>query len=131
MTQTVVHVPASEGGGGGGGKMGEGDFFQANVSGALTIDFANGYYQELTLTGNVTSLAFSNGPGNGEGKSVVVDFVQDGTGSRTVTFTSTKFDSGISPTLSTGAGDIDRIAFDITNDGADQIYGHVLGLDMA
>ena len=129
MTQTVVHVPASEGGGG--GKMGEGDFFQANVSGALTIDFSNGYYQELTLTGNVTSLAFSNGPGNGEGKSVVVDFVQDGTGSRTVTFTSTKFDSGISPTLSTGAGDIDRIAFDITNDGADQIYGHVLGLDMA
>ena len=98
MTQTVVHVPASEGGGGG-GKMGEGDFFQANVSGALTIDFSNGYYQELTLTGNVTSLAFSNGPGNGEGKSVVVD-------------------------------DIDRIAFDITNDGADQIYGHVLGLDM-
>lgn len=128
MTQTIVNVPAVAGGG---GKMGEGDFFQANVSGALTIDFANGYYQELTLTGNVTSLAFSNGPGTSEGKSVVVDFVQDGTGSRTVTFTSTKFDSGISPTLSTGAGDIDRIAFDITNDGADQIYGHVLGLDMA
>ncbi len=128
MTQTVVHVPASEGGGG--GKMGEGDFFQANVSGALTIDFSNGYYQELTLTGNVTSLAFSNGPGNGEGKSVVVDFVQGGSGSYTVTFTSTKFDSGIAPTLSTGVGDIDRIAFDITNDGADQIYGHVLGLDM-
>mgnify|MGYP005989607437 FL=1 len=114
-----------------GGKMGEGDFFKANVSGALTIDFSNGYYQELTLTGNVTSLAFNNGPANNEGKSIVVDFVQDGTGSRTVTFTNVKFDSGISPTLSTGANDIDRIAFDITNDGADQIYGHVLGLDMA
>ena len=37
MTQTVVHVPASEGGGG--GKMGEGDFFKANASGSLTIDF--------------------------------------------------------------------------------------------
>ena len=111
--------------------MGEGTFYQeASVSGALTIDFANGYYQELTLTGNVTSLAFSNGPGSGEGKSVVVDFVQGGSGSYTVTFTSTKFDSGIAPTLSTGVGDIDRIAFDITNDGSDQIYGHVLGLDM-
>lgn len=128
MTQTVVNVPES----GGGGQMGEGTFYQeGSVSGALTIDFANGYYQELTLTGNVTSLAFTNGPSSGEGKSVVVDFVQGGSGSYTVTFTSTKFDSGIAPTLSTGVGDIDRIAFDITNDGSDQIYGHVLGLDMA
>jgi lysozyme family protein len=69
MTQTVVNVPES----GGGGQMGEGTFYQeASVSGALTIDFANGYYQELTLTGNVTSLAFTNGPASGEGKSVVV-----------------------------------------------------------
>ena len=123
----VVRIPAAAAG----GQMGEGTFYQeASVSGALTIDFANGYYQELTLTGDVTSLAFSNGPGSGEGKSVVVDFVQGGSGSYTVTFTSTKFDSGIAPTLSTGVGDIDRIAFDITNDGTDQIYGHVLGLDM-
>ena len=128
MTQTVVKVPAVAGG----GQMGEGTFYQeGSVSGALTIDFANGYYQELTLTGDVTSLAFTNGPASGEGKSVVVDFVQGGSGSYTVTFTSTKFDSGIAPTLSTGVGDIDRIAFDITNDGSDQIYGHVLGLDMA
>ena len=128
MTATIKYLPPVAGG----GQMGEGTFYQeASVSGALTIDFANGYYQELTLTGNVTSLAFTNGPASGEGKSVVVDFVQGGSGSYTVTFTSTKFDSGIAPTLSTGVGDIDRIAFDITNDGTDQIYGHVLGLDMA
>jgi hypothetical protein len=128
MTATIKYLPPVAGG----GQMGEGTFYQeASVSGALTIDFANGYYQELTLTGNVTSLAFTNGPASGEGKSVVVDFVQGGSGSYTVTFTSTKFDSGIVPTLSTGVGDIDRIAFDITNDGSDQIYGHVLGLDMA
>ena len=127
MTATIKYLPPVAGG----GQMGEGTFYQeASVSGALTIDFANGYYQELTLTGNVTSLAFTNGPASGEGKSVVVDFVQGGSGSYTVTFTSTKFDSGIAPTLSTGVGDIDRIAFDITNDGADQIYGHVLGMDM-
>jgi hypothetical protein len=127
MTATIKYLPPVAGG----GQMGEGTFYQeASVSGALTIDFANGYYQELTLTGNVTSLAFTNGPASGEGKSVVVDFVQGGSGSYTVTFTSTKFDSGIAPTLSTGVGDIDRIAFDITNDGSDQIYGHVLGLDM-
>lgn len=128
MTQTVVNVPAVAGGG---GQMGEGTFYQeGSVSGALTIDFANGYYQELTLTGNVTSLAFSNGPASGEGKSVVVDFVQGAGFPHDVTFTNVKFDSGIAPTLSTGSGQIDRIAFDITNDGSDQIYGHVLGLDM-
>jgi len=127
MTATIKYLPPVAGG----GQMGEGTFYQeGSVSGALTIDFANGYYQELTLTGDVTSLAFTNGPASGEGKSVVVDFVQGGSGSYTVTFTSTKFDSGIAPTLSTGVGDIDRIAFDITNDGSDQIYGHVLGLDM-
>ena len=67
----VVKIPAA------GAAMGEGTFYQdSSVSGALTIDFADGYYQELTLTGDVTSLAFTNGPASGEGKSVVVDFVQ-------------------------------------------------------
>jgi hypothetical protein len=128
MTQTVVHIPESEGGGG--GKMGEGDFFKANASGSLTIDFSNGYYQEFTLTGNITSLAFSAVPTD-EGRSVVVDFVQDGTGSRTIAFGSIKFDSGIAPTPSTGANDIDRIAFDSINDsGSTTVFGHVLGLDM-
>ena len=129
MTQTIVTVP--EGEGGGGGKMGEGDFFKANASGSLTIDFSNGYYQEFTLTGNITSLAFSAVPTD-EGRSVVVDFVQDGTGSRTIAFGSIKFDSGIAPTPSTGANDIDRIAFDSINDsGSTTVFGHVLGLDMA
>ena len=98
MTQTIVTVP--EGEGGGGGKMGEGDFFKANASGSLTIDFSNGYYQEFTLTGNITALAFSA-------------------------------DSGVDPTPSTGANDIDRIAFDSINDsGSTTVFGHVLGLDM-
>ena len=48
MTQTIIKIPEA------GGKMGEGDFFKANASGSLTIDFANGYYQEFTLTGNIT-----------------------------------------------------------------------------
>ena len=62
---------------------------------------------------------------------MVVDFVQDGTGSRTIAFGSIKFDSGIAPTPSTGANDIDRIAFDSINDsGSTTVFGHVLGLDM-
>ena len=129
MTQTVVHVPASEGGGGG-GKMGEGDFFKADVSGNITIDFSNGYYQELTITASITAIAFSSVPSN-EGRSVVVDFVQGSGGSKTIAFGSIKFDSGIAPTPSTAAADIDRIAFDAINDaGVTTVFGHVLGLDM-
>ena len=46
-------------------------------------------------------------------------------------FPGIKFDSGIAPTLSTGFDDVDRIAFDLINDGVTTTeYGHVLGLDM-
>ena len=124
MTQTIIKIPEA------GGKMGEGDFFKANASGSLTIDFSNGYYQEFTLTGNITSLAFSTVPDD-EGRSVVVDFVQGSGGSKTIAFGSIKFDSGIAPTPSTAAADIDRIAFDAVNDaGSTTVFGHVLGLDM-
>ena len=118
MTQTIIKIPEA------GGKMGEGDFFKANASGSLTIDFSNGYYQEFTLTGNITTLAFSAVPTD-EGRSVVVDFVQGSGGSKTIAFGSIKFDSGIAPTPSTAAADIDRIAFDAINDaGVTTVFDH-------
>jgi len=125
MTQTVVNVPES------GGKMGEGDFFKANASGSLTIDLSNGYYQRITLNAAITDVAFSAVPAS-EGRSVVVDFIQPSSGTTYgASFPGIKFDSGIAPTLSTGNSDIDRIAFDLVNDGVTTTeYGHVLGLDM-
>lgn len=51
-----------------------------NITGAVTIDLSLGSHQRLTLTGNVTSLAVSNVPPAGP---VVIEFIQDGTGSRT------------------------------------------------
>ena len=65
MTQTVVNVPAVAGGG---GKMGEGDFFSTTAGGAITIDFANGYYQRITLNAAITDVAFSAVPAS-EGRS--------------------------------------------------------------
>tara|TARA_R100001510_G_scaffold57253_1_gene64756 strand:- start:3025 stop:3411 length:387 start_codon:yes stop_codon:yes gene_type:complete len=127
MAATIHVFPAEAAG----GKMGEGDLHTANVSGSITIDFSDGYYQELTLTNNVTAIAFSSVPAN-EGRSVVVDFVQPSSGSVfTVAFGGIKFDSGIAPTVSTGNSDRDRVAFDVINDGSSTTkYGHVLGLDM-
>ena len=126
MTQTVVNVPEA------GGAMGEGDFYSTTAGGAITIDFANGYYQRITLNAAITDVAFSAVPAN-EGRSVIVDFVQPSSGiTYGASFPGIKFDSGIAPTLSTGFDDLDRIAFDLINDGVTTTeYGHVLGLDMA
>jgi hypothetical protein len=127
MTQTVVNVPAVAAG----GKMGEGDFFSTTAGGNITIDLSNGYYQRITLNAAITDVAFSAVPAN-EGRSVIVDFVQPSSGiTYGASFPGIKFDSGIAPTLSTGFDDVDRIAFDLINDGVTTTeYGHVLGLDM-
>ena len=117
-----------------GGKMGEADFFSASTTGtSLEIDFANGYFQRITLGHSISTLTFANSPSANQGKSVVIQFVQDGSGSRTVAFSSAsvKFDSGIDPTLSTGANDIDMIAIDSINDGSTTtLFGYVLALDL-
>lgn len=70
----------------------------------------------LTLTANCT-LTF---PSPGVGKSFTLKLVQDGTGSRTVTWPSSslrRFVGGVAPTLSTAAGAIDVFAV-VCDDGA-------------
>ena len=111
-----------------GGKMGEADFFSASTTGtSLEIDFANGYFQRITLGHSITTLTFANSPSANQGKSVVIQFVQDGSGSRS----SADIDWGIDPTLSTGANDIDMIAIDSINDGSTTtLFGYVLALDL-
>ena len=131
MAATIHVFPAEAAG----GKMGEADYYAANTTGtSLELDFADGYFQRITLDHSISTLTFANAPAANEGKGMVVEFVQDAAGSKTVAFSSAsiKFDSGIAPTLSTGNGDIDIIAIDAVNDGSTTVYyGHVLGLDMA
>lgn len=89
-----------------------------NSGAADTINWTAGNKQKSTLTGNCT-FTFSpepSGPCN-----LVLKLIQDGTGSRTVTWPGdVKWPSGTAPTLSTGAGDIDIICF--YYDGSD-FYG--------
>ena len=120
-------------GGGGGGKMGTADFHTETISGSsMTIDFDNGYFQEFTLNASPSSLSFSNGPDTNEGKSVVLDIVQGSGGSKTITWPAViQWDSDIEPTLSTSAGEVDRIALEAVNDGATIYYAHLVGSDMS
>lgn len=54
------------------------------VEGSLAIDYALGDYFIVNLAANVTSMSFSNPPAGGHGGSVRIDWIQDGTGSRSV-----------------------------------------------
>lgn len=83
-----------------------------------TIDWTVGNKQKSTLTGNVT-FTFSpepSGPCN-----LILKLVQDGTGSRTVTWPAdVKWPGGTAPTLTTAASAVDIISF--YYDGTD-FYG--------
>jgi len=70
-----------------------------NSSTTQTLSLTNGTVQTVTLTGNCTFTM----PTATAGKSFILILVQDGTGSRTATFTSVKFVGGVAPTLTTTA----------------------------
>lgn len=82
--------------------------YRANISGAVSIDLAATAHSNnlhLTLTGNVSSFALTN-PVNGAVYNI--RFIQDSTGSRTITLPSAfKFAGGTAPTFSTAANAVD------------------------
>jgi len=90
------------------------EFDNGNSGGAAAIDFNEGQKQRITLTANST-FTFTDplGPGN-----FILKLIQDGTGSRTVTWpAAVLWPSGTAPTLSTAGGSVDLVSlyFDGTN----------------
>jgi hypothetical protein len=70
-----------------------------NSSTSQTISLASGTVLSYTLTGNCTFTM----PTATSGTSFIVKLIQDGTGSRTATFTSVKYPGGTAPTITTTA----------------------------
>jgi hypothetical protein len=88
----------------------------------ITFDLSAGNIHQVTLGGNRT-LALSNAA---TGKAFVIRLIQDGTGTRTVTwFTTIKWPFGVTPTLTTTIGKTDVFGFICT--GAGTYDGFVLG----
>jgi hypothetical protein len=97
-----------------------------SITGAQALDVASQSYFAYTLTGNVT-FSFSNVPSTGTAISVTVELLQDGTGSRTVTWpASVKWPGGTVPTLTTTAAKTDIITL-LTRDGGTTWFGFVGG----
>lgn len=70
-----------------------------NSGTSQTLALTNGTVQTVTMMGNCTFTM----PTATAGKSFILIAVQDGTGSRTATFTSVKWAGGTAPTLTTTA----------------------------
>lgn len=86
----------------------------ASDGSTVTFDLAASNIHSVTLAGNRT-LALSNGS---TGQCFVLRLIQDGTGSRTVTWFSTiKWAGGSAPTLTTTAAKIDVFGFITTSSG--------------
>ena len=81
--------------------------FSANSSTAITLALTNGTVQIITLTGNATITM----PTATSGKSFVMMLKQDGTGSRTVTWSTVKWAGGTAPTITSTASRLDLLSF--------------------
>lgn len=93
--------------------------------GTITFDLAASNVHTVTLGGNRT-LALSNAS---VGQPFVIRLVQDGTGSRTVTWFSTiKWAGSSAPTLTSTASKIDVFGFLVTASG--QYDGYILGQNL-
>ena len=84
-----------------------------------TLSLTSGTVQTVTMTGNCTFTM----PTATAGKSFILIAVQDGTGSRTATFTSVKWAGGTAPTLTTTAT-TGRDIFAFVSDGTNW-YGTI------
>jgi len=81
--------------------------FTANSSTAITLALINGTVQIITLTGNATITM----PTATSGKSFIMFLKQDGTGSRTVTWSTVKWAGGTAPTITSTASRQDILSF--------------------
>jgi hypothetical protein len=94
--------------------------YSATPTSTITLALTNGTVQIITLGGNVTITM----PTATSGKSFIMYLKQDGTGSRTVTWSTVKWAGGTAPTITSTASRQDILSF--FADGTNW-YGCVVG----
>jgi hypothetical protein len=102
-------------------------------SGAYTIDWANGNLQTVTLGANITGFTMSNFPtDSNQSVGVTLYLVQDGTGSRGVTFSAAsgetfKFANGTNTSSVSSANDIQTVYIFSRYNGSSNTYYWTIG----
>lgn len=96
-------------------------------AGGLVLDLALGNVFEVTLSANVTSLAFANPPAAGRAGVVTLIVRQDGSGGRTFAWpAAVKWAGGVAPVVSAAAEAIDVYSL-LTRDGGATWLGFPAG----
>lgn len=97
----------------------------------ITVDWSDddkGKVRDITLGGNRT-LAFSNAAA---GQWLILNIIQDGTGSRTLNWPTIKWPSGVEPPLSTDADAIDTFLIYCATAGGSPVYrGYYAGFNLS
>lgn len=97
--------------------------YTPDAAGTATLNLTTGNIHHITMpAGNIT-IAISN---ETAGQCFLIEILQDGTGSRTVTwFSGISWAGGSAPTLTTTASKTDCVGFRVT--GTDTYIGYVVG----
>ena len=102
-------------------------------NGAFTVDWANGNLQQVTLGANITGFTMSNFPTNEKfSVGITLYLVQDGSGSRGVTFSATggetfKFANGTTTSSVSSANDIQTVYIFSRYNGSSNTFYWTLG----
>jgi hypothetical protein len=102
-------------------------------NGAFTVNWASGNLQTVTLGANITGFTMSNFPtSTSQSVGMTLYLVQDGTGSRTMTFSATggetfKFANGANSSSVSSANDIQTVYIFSRYTGSANIYYWTLG----
>lgn len=84
-------------------------FDAGNKGGAVSFDYRDGAWQFCTVTSNISSVTVTNWPASGKSGTLKLEFVQDGTGGKTIAWGAAfRFPGGTDFTLSTAANAIDE-----------------------
>ena len=100
--------------------------YTPGIGNTATLDLSKGNIHHVTMPGGNITLAISNGTA---GQIFIVRILQDGSGSRTVTwFTTIKWAGGSAPTLTTTASKADTLGFEVT--GSNTYDGFIVGMNL-
>lgn len=95
----------------------------ADSGGNIAVDLSSGLNFTMTMDGDYTLSAPSNGK---PGQTGVIVLTQDGTGTQTLAYNAAwKFAGGTDPTLSTAAGAVDLLFYQVLPNGTD-VYANLV-----
>lgn len=104
------------------------DVTQVVGAGAVTIDYSKGTFQNLIVSGDITSVSIVNWPLSGKTGRLILQITNTGAFAVSGWPAGTVWSDGIIPQITQGAGKRDIVVLTTADAGAD-IFGNIVGQD--